>query len=450
MAYQKAQLRRTTTTRVLMQRMVQGLAEMIYHPAKALILSTYLLVCNHLWRICHAMLNQAQDHLLIEMYRDLYSVALVMLVSLGCIGFLVLFGTPPSAKATHNALERIGFVNAAYEAPILLSRAHAKDHPRAMKLIFDPLGLPLCAWEDHRAEIEAGLNISIISITLGKSKRRIEVLAVPAKGDLPTMIKWENNFLPSSPSELMLGEGYIGPIRVDLAKTPHILIGGSTGSGKSVLLKTLLVQAIQKKMRVFICDFKGGVDFPFPWKARCNLCLTEEDLIVILRKLIKTLELRKELFRDLGCANIDEYNRRTLISMDRIVFACDELAEMLDKTGADKARKERLAQIESMLSTIARQGRAFGIHLILATQRPDATILNGQIKNNCDCRICGRADNVLSQIILDSTDAAKMIPSNICGRFLMSDGTLFQGYWFDEEMLHETRLRSRCSVLDCP
>ena len=114
------------------------------------------------------------------------------------------------------------------------------------------------------------------------------------------------------------------------------------------------------------------------------------------------------------------------------IFACDELAEMLDKTGLTKDQKEIVNKIEGLLSTIARQGRAFGIHLILATQRPDSTILNGQIKNNINCRICGRADNVLSMIILDKTDAADQIPEDAQGRFLLHDGTMFQAYWFDD------------------
>ena len=68
-----------------------------------------------------------------------------------------------------------------------------------------------------------------------------------------------------------------------------------------------------------------------------------------------------------------------------------------------------IGQIESKLSMIARQGRAFGIHLILATQRPDANLIPGQIRTNLGCRICGRADSILSQIILDSTAAADEI-----------------------------------------
>ena len=99
---------------------------------------------------------------------------------------------------------------------------------------------------------------------------------------------------------------------------------------------------------------------------------------------------------------------------------------MNGKTGADNEREKLLAQIENKLSTIARQGRAFGIHLILATQRPDATIIPGQIRNNMDFRVCGRADSELSQIILDNTSAAEQIPKDARGRFITGDGTCFK------------------------
>ena len=101
-------------------------------------------------------------------------------------------------------------------------------------------------------------------------------------------------------------------------------------------------------------------------------------------------------------------------------------------TGLTKEEKEQVARMENRLSTIARQGRAFGIHLFLSTQRPDANILSGQIKNNIGYRICGRADNVLSMIILDNTDASDKIPHDAQGRFLTGDGTVFQAYWFDD------------------
>ena len=218
-------------------------------------------------------------------------------------------------------------------------------------------------------------------------------------------------------------------------KSANGLYLGSTGSGKSVLLKLLLMQALRKGAEVYIADFKGGVDFPKVWHEKCRMCFAEEDLCNILDRLVEELERRKSAFKALGCPNIDAYNEIAEHPLQRLIFACDEVAEMLDKTGADNERKKLLSQIESMLSTIARQGRAFGIHLILATQRPDATIIPGQIRNNMDFRVCGRADSVLSQIILDNTGAAEQIPKDARGRFITGDGTVFQGYLFDEGQL---------------
>ena len=138
------------------------------------------------------------------------------------------------------------------------------------------------------------------------------------------------------------------------------------------------------------------------------------------------------MFRETGCANISDYNKQSAVPLQRHIFACDEVAEVLDKTGLTKEQKERIGLIEKRLSIIARQGRAFGIHLILATQRPDANILSGQIRNNIDCRVCGRADTILSQIILDNTAAAEQIPKDKAGRFILHNGTVFQGFWVDE------------------
>ena len=278
------------------------------------------------------------------------------------------------------------------------------------------------------------LGINIVKLAYAKGKSRVLLYAVPAGEELPEVLRWDDSCLSRESFVLVLGEGYAGPVTVNLAHVPHILLGGSTGSGKSVLLKLLLMQCIKKHAKVFIADFKGGVDFPKVWHEKCWMCITEESLLDTLDRLVAALENRKSEFAALGCPNIDSYNkiRRPL---PRLIFACDEAAEMLDKTGADSERKKLLSQIESRLSTIARQGRAFGIHFILATQRPDAAVIPGQIKNNMDFRVCGRADNVLSQIILDSTDAADQIPKDARGRFITGDGTVFQGYLFDESAI---------------
>lgn len=202
-----------------------------------------------------------------------------------------------------------------------------------------------------------------------------------------------------------------------------------------MLLKLLLLQCIKKGAEVHIADFKGGIDFSTNWDQYCKLIVDEDTLSETLNMLVEELERRKLILRAEGSTNIDEYNARNGGSLQRIIFACDEIAEILDKTGRNKLGKDNIAFYENRLATIARQGRAFGIHLIIATQRPDANILTGQIRNNIDFRVCGRADNVLSQIILDNTDASDAIDKDAQGRFITGNGTVFQGYMFDEDTL---------------
>lgn len=353
----------------------------------------------------------------------------------GVIAFIVLLVYPFNRKMVTDGCLQIALTNNAGETPTLLRVRRDKEHLRVKIWELNNPSIPLKMWEDKQLAIEAAFNINVISVDFGKSTSRIILKFVPGRNALPKHIVWEDEYLSPDSFVLTLGEGYIGPVTVDLASIPHILLGGSTGSGKSVLLKLLLMQSLHKGAEVYIADFKGGVDFPPAWHERCRMCFEEDDLLALLTGLADELERRKRMFKEVGCPNLDEYNKVKGTHLKRLVFACDEVAEILDKSGADRKRKDQVAPIESKLSIIARQGRAFGIHLILATQRPDANLIPGQIRTNLGCRICGRADSILSQIILDSTAAADQISKEARGRFLLHDGTVFQGYWFDEAQM---------------
>ena len=355
----------------------------------------------------------------------------------GGLALLTLLLYPFGRRAAKDQLQCIGLINHAGLPPDLLRKRRDKDNPRVTVWEFRNQSIPLQEWEKKRLAIETALGITIVKLAYAKGKSRVLVYAVSAGDDLPEVLKWKDSYLSPKSFVLVLGESYTGPVTVNLAHIPHILLGGSTGSGKSVLLKLLLMQALQKGAMVWIADFKGGVDYPHIWGGLCEMVFTENDLLTTLDKLVHMLEQRKAAFRSVDCANLDEYNQKLGCCVPRCIFACDEVAELLDRTGADSERKKFLAQVESRLSTIARQGRAFGIHLILATQRPDATIIPGQIKNNMDFRVCGRADSALSQIILDNTSAAEQIPKDARGRFITGDGVVFQGYLFDENAMFE-------------
>lgn len=428
-------LRKQTEWHYLIGNLKHGAMAVAASPPKAaaymiviLILGVLYLAYGELWGTETATVADRLTALVVKV-----TYPIIMLFALPCS--LLIFGIPRGAKDSIQGFKRIGLVNRAGETPLLLRVSRDKACPRVLIMEYDSRGIPAKKWEDMCAEIEAILNMTLLKVVEGNDKRTIRAYVIPASVKLPDKIDWRDAYLPKDNFSLALGESLLGRETVNLATIPHMLLGGSTGSGKSVLLRLLLYQARRKGALVFIADFKGGIDFGAYWHDMTDIIVDIDTLIIKLDSLVAELERRKRLLKESDAKNIDEHNAKSSNHLRRIVFACDEVAEVLDKTGLDKAQKEAIAKVEAALSTIARQGRAMGIHLILATQRPDANVIPGQIKANIDCRICGRADNTLSIIILDNADANDKIPKDARGRFLRNDGTVFQGYWFDDSML---------------
>lgn len=364
---------------------------------------------------------------------------MIAFIIIGELLIVSLIGTPLSATRVQKCLASVGFTDKAGKTPLLVSRF--KDGKAEVFEFYSPT-IPLKEYE-KKSIIENAMNIQIVDITVGNDLQHIQLKTVPAKNKLPDKTEWDNSLLSKKTSELILGESLLDTVSVDLDISPHILIGGSTGSGKSVLFKLMLAQCIQKGFDVYIADFKGGVDFNGQWRekaevftnARIGIEEARKKLLKRLTYLENELDTRIALFDKYKCKDIIQYNKKFNCNLQRIVFGCDEIAELLDKTGFDKDNKAVVAQIESKISLLARQGRAFGIHLIFATQRPDSEILKGQIKNNFDIRICGRADKVLSQIILDTPEAAEKIPKDKQGVFLTNTGVLFKAYYLNEDYM---------------
>ena len=367
---------------------------------------------------------------------DIEHSLLIIFIAIGFIGVIYTIGAPIESWATSMYLHRNGITNAIGEAPYLINKIKVKNKDYYI-YEFISLGVTVEFCEDNRSEIAAALNANILSIKQGNDRRKLLIYAIPYKDLTDTIIPWDDELISPADFELLIGESFIGRIIVDLNVVPHMLIGGETGSGKSYLLQSLLWQCIKKNAEIYIADFKGGVDFANGWHNKTTIITDIDPLIERLTAIIAELVKRKMIFYNERVKNIVEYNNLHLDNpMPRIIFACDEVAELLDKTGLDKSSKEKISIVEHRLSTIARLGRAFGINLILATQRPDANILAGQIKNNIGTRICGRADEVLSRIILDDTIAAKNIPKNAQGLFITNNGTLIKGYYFEDSLMN--------------
>ena len=423
-------LERKTRVRYRVLRLKTGFYNIFHSKYYVFGIVGYIAFAILVWGILNLEYSNLSEVVMFNMkiFRILFPVYAVA----GLIFVIIRMGTVRGAMAVNEDLWRIGLVNYAGEAPLLLRKYRENKEFNTMIMEFEPNGISIIEWQEKQERIETALNIHIIKIEQGINKKRILLHTVSGNSRLPKTICWDKKYLSNEDFTLVLGCSMTGNVSINLAKIPHMIIGGSTGSGKSVLLKLLIMQCVEKGAEIYIADFKGGVDFLPIWHRKCNIITDEKKLLEILIAIVNELEQRKEILRNSGYANISEYNNENTNKLKRIIFACDEIAEVLDKTGLSKESKELVSQIESKLSIIARQGRAFGIHLILATQRPDANILSGQIRNNIDFRVCGRADNILSQIILDNTEASNKIPKESQGLFVTHNGVVFQGYLFDE------------------
>ena len=311
--------------------------------------------------------------------------------------------------------------------------------------------ISLDEWKANKSKLETALNVNILDFQQVNDKKIVQITTVPADFKIPTMIKWNDENICKDDGVLRLGESALDVVQFDLNKTPHCLFAGETGSGKSVLLRTCLWQMISKGAKVYMCDFKGGVEFGLDYEAFGEVITDRKRALKVLTQLCQENEERLTLFRNMRVKNLAEFNRKTGKNLCRIGVFCDEIAEMLDKTGVQKEDKPLYDQIEAKLATLARLSRATGINLFLGVQRPDAKILPGQIKNNIPVRVSGRfADKAASEIVLGTTAAVNL--PEIKGRFLFKVGNEvipFQSYYFDDDtMLHDVIVKQGGTLTD--
>lgn len=212
---------------------------------------------------------------------------------------------------------------------------------------------------------------------------------------------------------IVLGRDVSGrPVVVDLARMPHLLIAGATGAGKSVCLNAvitcLLLQMTPDELRLVMIDpkrvelssYNGIPHLQSP-------VVTEMDRVVgLLRKAVEEMERRYDLLQRLGVRNLDGYHQRCqrearLERLPYLVLIVDELADLM-MTAPE--------EVEGQLCRLAQMGRATGIHLILATQRPSVDVVTGLIKANFPSRIAFAVSSQIdSRVILDSPGAERLM-----------------------------------------
>jgi len=274
------------------------------------------------------------------------------------------------------------------------------------------------AIESDLARSLKAVNIRVVANIVGRDTIGIEVPnptkeRVRLKELMSNRAKFDNMKLP-----MFLGKDASGePLISDLTKMPHMLIAGTTGSGKSVCMNTIIMSFLYTKkpneLKLVLVDPKmvemsQFKDIPH---LMCPVVTEMPKAAAILEWATTKMDERYELLAKAGCRDIAGYNElewdelkerldiqteeqamRVPKQLPYMVFIIDELADLMMTT----------KEVEGAIIRIAQKARAVGIHLILATQRPQANVVTGLIKSNMPCRIAFKvASGMDSRIVLD-------------------------------------------------
>jgi len=216
----------------------------------------------------------------------------------------------------------------------------------------------------------------------------------------------------SSPLTIVLGKDIVGkPFITDLKKLPHLLIAGTTGSGKSVGINAMILSLLYKnspdQLRLLMIDpkmleFSIYNDIPH---LLTPVITKAKQAIVALNNMVYEMERRYSLMSENRTKNIESYNEKVKKEggehLPYIVVIIDELADLMMTSGKD---------VEYSIARLAQMARASGIHLVVATQRPSVDVVTGLIKANLPSRISYRVgQKVDSKIILDQQGAESLL-----------------------------------------
>jgi len=199
-----------------------------------------------------------------------------------------------------------------------------------------------------------------------------------------------------------------GSVVVDIKKMPHVLVAGSTGSGKSVcintIISTLLFRNSPDELKLILVDPKrveltGYNGIPH---LLTPVITESERVVAALQWCTKEMDRRYKMCAEVGVRNIEEYNEMSGFSaLEYIVIVIDELADIMLFAPS---------KVEDLITRLAQMARAVGIHLVLATQRPSVNIITGLIKANIPTRLSFNVTSMIdSRVIIDQPGAEKLL-----------------------------------------
>lgn len=300
------------------------------------------------------------------------------------------------------------------------------------EMVLSMNGVPLSTFKQAREKLETDVFGFIEEMKEARTRGLIKIMY--AEKDIPKIITLDSPYGYRG-YDFIVGNTRTGQKRSSLEATPHLLIAGTSNSGKSTYLKQFIstLYLNNPACEFTLIDLKNGLEsIQFHNLPRIQVVIRPQEAVEKLARLQAVIAKRAKFLLENSCHKIEEFfalpkdkkvwtaDFRSDRDFGRHVVIVDEAAELflvgaeLNAEGASKARR--------IVAQLAAQGRAVGVHVIVSTQRPDVKVIDGTIKTNLQGRLCFQMpDNASSMTILDSVRAADL--PDIKGRAIWRDGT---------------------------
>ncbi len=370
-----------------------------------------------------------------------FSLFIIVCILVGSF-FLILFGIKPFRRFRlyQKGLDELNLKSGLDQRPKLLSVQEIDEN--RTRLLVKSTGLGENRYNTKLDDLRASVGQRVESIRFfEKDNTCVEIFL--ARRLLESKVLYANLADKlKKPYSFIVGKSQNGVVIESLEDVPHYMIAGSTGGGKSVSFKSMLIGLLEssERLQMYLFDFKRVEMNDF--LGLPNVAVVNEELKAqqILQQLEKEMEKRYKMLEEKGFKSIDPRRDK----LDRIVVGIDECTDLTGKVPKSNPAYVTIEKARNSLDNLSRKARACGIHLIFATQKIDSDTLGTRIQENVEGRIALRMNTMENSVRVLQNSMAYNLPA-IPGRAIWKKGA---GYTeIQSPYLSDEELRERIKVL---
>lgn len=315
------------------------------------------------------------------------------------------------------SIDRLNLKNGLDVAP-KLKRVKMLDPYRKELTLYSP-GIGIERFEEKKGSLQTSFGAKIEQFIENYEHQGIKIILTTKFLPISVPFKKISEGLKGD-GQFLIGESERGVQVESIKELPHVLIAGSTGGGKSVFLKQMLLGLLKStpKLQMYLIDLKGGLELiDFKPLFNVRIVKTERDAVILLRRVHQEMKSRFD-YLEKNKLKVIEPNRD---KKDRIVIAIDESSVLYTKSGNDELQSKMVAEARYLTDEIAKLSRAAGIHLILATQKVSKETVDTKVQENMSGKMCFKMNTIQGSVAILGNKMAHELPL-LPGRGLWSLG----------------------------